>query len=188
MTGSATTPEETNSRRWPRTERAPCFRTPRSRAGRTGIQVVVVVTDQPHPKSSLHDHKLNRVMIYFEAGRQEIIHLLLGSGPEDRLRPLGIAFNARAARRRIESGSPVADSVPWSEWPVFARRTLGCLSVEFSRSALPRRRPDGMVAQEASGRPFRIESLPRSRCRSRMCSTYLPPAVRSSPPKNGRVS
>jgi len=33
---------------------------------------VVVVTDQPHAKSLLHDHKLNRVMIYLQPGRQEI--------------------------------------------------------------------------------------------------------------------
>jgi quercetin dioxygenase-like cupin family protein len=33
---------------------------------------VVVVTDKPHSKSSLHEHKLNRVMIYLQPGRQEI--------------------------------------------------------------------------------------------------------------------
>jgi hypothetical protein len=33
---------------------------------------VVIVTDQPHSKGPLHDHKLNRVMIYLQAGRQEI--------------------------------------------------------------------------------------------------------------------
>ena len=33
---------------------------------------VVLVTDQPHAKSSLHEHKLNRVMIYLQPGRQEI--------------------------------------------------------------------------------------------------------------------
>jgi len=33
---------------------------------------VVMVTDQPHSKSSLHEHKLNRVMIYLQPGRQEI--------------------------------------------------------------------------------------------------------------------
>jgi quercetin dioxygenase-like cupin family protein len=33
---------------------------------------VLKVTDQPHQKSSLHDHKLNRVMIYLTSGRQEV--------------------------------------------------------------------------------------------------------------------
>ena len=33
---------------------------------------VVQVTDRPHVKSQPHEHKLNRVMIYIEAGRQEI--------------------------------------------------------------------------------------------------------------------
>jgi uncharacterized RmlC-like cupin family protein len=34
---------------------------------------VVVAHDQPHKKGALHEHKLNRVMIYLQAGRQEII-------------------------------------------------------------------------------------------------------------------
>jgi quercetin dioxygenase-like cupin family protein len=33
---------------------------------------VIQVTDQPHAKTSPHEHKLNRVMIYLTAGRQEI--------------------------------------------------------------------------------------------------------------------
>src|SRR6266487_1061998 len=33
---------------------------------------VVVVTDKPHSKSSPHEHKLNRVMVYLQPGRQEI--------------------------------------------------------------------------------------------------------------------
>jgi len=33
---------------------------------------VVKVTDKPHAKGSLHEHKLNRVMVYLQAGRQEI--------------------------------------------------------------------------------------------------------------------
>jgi uncharacterized RmlC-like cupin family protein len=33
---------------------------------------VVKVTDQPHGKGSLHEHKLNRVMVYLQAGRQDI--------------------------------------------------------------------------------------------------------------------
>ena len=33
---------------------------------------VVIVTDQPHAKTALHEHKLNRVMIYLQPGRQEI--------------------------------------------------------------------------------------------------------------------
>ena len=33
---------------------------------------VLQVTDQPHAKSTPHEHKLNRVMIYLTAGRQEI--------------------------------------------------------------------------------------------------------------------
>jgi len=44
--------------------------------GGTGIDNdqarVVIVTDQPHSTGPLHDHKLNRVMIYRQAGRQEI--------------------------------------------------------------------------------------------------------------------
>jgi uncharacterized RmlC-like cupin family protein len=34
---------------------------------------VVTVTDQPHAKSKPHDHKLNRVMVYLQAGKQDII-------------------------------------------------------------------------------------------------------------------
>ena len=34
---------------------------------------VVTVTDQPHVKGRLHDHKLNRVMVYLQAGRQDIV-------------------------------------------------------------------------------------------------------------------
>jgi quercetin dioxygenase-like cupin family protein len=34
---------------------------------------VLRVTDQPHSKSAPHRHASNRVMIYFQAGRQEII-------------------------------------------------------------------------------------------------------------------
>ena len=34
---------------------------------------VVAVTDQPHAKTALHEHKLNRVMIYLTAGEQEIV-------------------------------------------------------------------------------------------------------------------
>ena len=33
---------------------------------------VVAAYDQPHRKGQLHEHKLNRVMIYLQAGRQEI--------------------------------------------------------------------------------------------------------------------
>jgi beta-alanine degradation protein BauB len=33
---------------------------------------VVTVTDQPHVKSQPHDHKLNRVMVYLQAGAQDI--------------------------------------------------------------------------------------------------------------------
>jgi len=33
---------------------------------------VLVVTDQPHAKGRPHEHKLNRVMIYLQPGRQEI--------------------------------------------------------------------------------------------------------------------
>jgi len=34
---------------------------------------VIKVTDQPHSKSQPHDHKLNRVMVYLQPGRQEIV-------------------------------------------------------------------------------------------------------------------
>jgi quercetin dioxygenase-like cupin family protein len=33
---------------------------------------VLKVTDQPHTKTPPHEHKLNRVMVYLDAGRQEI--------------------------------------------------------------------------------------------------------------------
>lgn len=33
---------------------------------------VVKAVDRPHDKSALHDHKLNRVMVYLTAGRQEV--------------------------------------------------------------------------------------------------------------------
>jgi quercetin dioxygenase-like cupin family protein len=33
---------------------------------------VLVVTDQPHVKTPLHDHKVNRVMVYLNAGTQEM--------------------------------------------------------------------------------------------------------------------
>jgi quercetin dioxygenase-like cupin family protein len=33
---------------------------------------VIYATDQPHTKTTLHEHKLNRVMIYLTPGRQEI--------------------------------------------------------------------------------------------------------------------
>jgi len=33
---------------------------------------VIQVTDQPHAKTAPHEHKLNRVMIYLTAGRQQI--------------------------------------------------------------------------------------------------------------------
>jgi len=33
---------------------------------------VVKVTDQPHTRSQPHDHKLNRVMVYLQAGRQDV--------------------------------------------------------------------------------------------------------------------
>jgi len=34
---------------------------------------VLTVTDQPHAKTALHEHKLNRVMLYLKPGEQEII-------------------------------------------------------------------------------------------------------------------
>ena len=34
---------------------------------------VLVVTEQPHVKTSLHKHDVNRVMIYLNAGRQEFV-------------------------------------------------------------------------------------------------------------------
>jgi hypothetical protein len=34
---------------------------------------VLKVVDQPHSKSQPHEHKLNRVMVYLQPGRQEII-------------------------------------------------------------------------------------------------------------------
>jgi len=34
---------------------------------------VLTVTDQPHAKTALHDHKLNRVMVYLTAGEQNIV-------------------------------------------------------------------------------------------------------------------
>jgi quercetin dioxygenase-like cupin family protein len=33
---------------------------------------VLVLTDQPHVKTPLHDHKMNRVMVYLNAGKQEM--------------------------------------------------------------------------------------------------------------------
>ena len=33
---------------------------------------VLAVTDQPHVKTPLHDHKVNRVMVYLNAGKQEM--------------------------------------------------------------------------------------------------------------------
>lgn len=33
---------------------------------------VLVVTDQPHVKTPLHEHKVNRVMVYLNAGKQEM--------------------------------------------------------------------------------------------------------------------
>lgn len=33
---------------------------------------VLVVTDQPYVETSLHDHKVNRVMVYLNAGKQEM--------------------------------------------------------------------------------------------------------------------
>lgn len=35
---------------------------------------VLVVTDPPHRKSALHEHKINRVMIYLDAGHQKITY------------------------------------------------------------------------------------------------------------------
>jgi len=35
---------------------------------------VVVAHDEPHKKSALHEHKLDRVMIYLQAGRQRFTH------------------------------------------------------------------------------------------------------------------
>jgi len=34
---------------------------------------VIKVTDQPHSKSQPHEHQLNRVMVYLQPGRQEIV-------------------------------------------------------------------------------------------------------------------
>jgi quercetin dioxygenase-like cupin family protein len=34
---------------------------------------VLVVTEQPHVKTSLHKHDVNRVMIYLNAGKQEFV-------------------------------------------------------------------------------------------------------------------
>src|SRR5579884_4545741 len=34
---------------------------------------VLKVTDQPHQRHALHQHPFNRVMIYLNAGRQEIV-------------------------------------------------------------------------------------------------------------------
>lgn len=34
---------------------------------------VLSVTDQPHAKTALHEHKLDRVMVYLRAGQQEIV-------------------------------------------------------------------------------------------------------------------
>jgi uncharacterized RmlC-like cupin family protein len=34
---------------------------------------VLLVTDEPHRKSALHEHAMNRVMIYLDAGRQRIV-------------------------------------------------------------------------------------------------------------------
>jgi len=35
---------------------------------------VVVAHDQPHAKGTLHEHKLDRVMVYLQAGRQQFVH------------------------------------------------------------------------------------------------------------------
>lgn len=35
---------------------------------------VLVVTDEPHHKSAMHEHKMNRVMIYLDPGSQTITH------------------------------------------------------------------------------------------------------------------
>ena len=32
---------------------------------------VLVVTDQPHVKTPLHEHKVNRVMVYLNAGKKD---------------------------------------------------------------------------------------------------------------------
>jgi uncharacterized RmlC-like cupin family protein len=35
---------------------------------------VLAVTDKPHAKNSMHEHKLNRVMVYLQPGSQDIVY------------------------------------------------------------------------------------------------------------------
>src|SRR5215469_2170007 len=35
---------------------------------------VIYAHDKPHAKGTLHEHKLNRVMVYLQNGRQEFVH------------------------------------------------------------------------------------------------------------------
>jgi len=35
---------------------------------------VIVVNEEPHKKTSLHEHKVNRVMIYLQAGKQDFTY------------------------------------------------------------------------------------------------------------------
>src|SRR5207237_10720125 len=70
---------------------------------------VLQVTQQPHQKTKLHDHKVNRVMIYLQAGKQEFEY------PESKKKSV-LTWKAGEAKWSPAGGKHVAEIV--SDKPV----------------------------------------------------------------------
>jgi quercetin dioxygenase-like cupin family protein len=89
---------------------------------------VLKVTQQPHTKTRLHDHKINRVMIYMQAGKQEFDY------PELKKKSV-LTWKAGEAKWSPASGKHIAEIV--SDQPV----TI--MEIELKKPADPAKKASG---------------------------------------------
>jgi len=89
---------------------------------------VLLVHEQPHRKTKLHDHKINRVMVYLQAGRQDFEY------PESKKKSV-LTFKAGEAKWSPAGEKHIAELV--SDKPV------SIAEVELKKPADPAKKPTG---------------------------------------------
>ena len=80
---------------------------------------VLAVTVQPHEKTRLHEHKINRVMVYLDAGRQHFEYE--GKGPSD------LTWKAGEAKWSPAAGKHVAE--------ISSEKPVRIIEVELKKAA-----------------------------------------------------
>ncbi len=102
---------------------------------------VLVVADQPHVKTSLHEHKVNRVMIYLNAGKQEMMQ-----GGKTTL----VEYKAGEAKWSAAGGMHQAE--------VVSATPLQIVEVELKKTGGPAKTIDTPLDPvKVDGRDYRVE-------------------------------